>query len=137
MRHLLTGRGTYRLLGLSWALLLLAWQAVAQAPLVGHWVGHMTRVGSPLPIALDFSVRHGQLTGTFASSTQWASGIPLDSVVGAFPVLAFRLPSEPATSFVCTAQGPTLTRTFRQPGYPVGTLTLSRRPAPPRTYGLG
>jgi len=56
-------------------------RADTASPVAGHWEGTFEREGAALPVALDFTVERGVVTGRFTSPEQAAMEYPLDAPV--------------------------------------------------------
>jgi alpha-beta hydrolase superfamily lysophospholipase len=54
-------------------------RADAASPLAGHWEGTFEREGAALPVAFDFTVERGVVTGRFTTPEQAAMEYPLDA----------------------------------------------------------
>jgi alpha-beta hydrolase superfamily lysophospholipase len=109
-------------------------QVFGQNKIVGYWTGSMDREGSILNIAVEFNRQANKIVGFFNSSSQKASGIPLDNIVVANDSIQFQLMSDPTTYFNCQVSNNKIDGEFTQEGFSKGTITLSRAVKPPTTY---
>lgn len=107
---------------------------LCQSKSIGYWTGAMTRDSSEMKVALEFKRPENNITGFFNSSSQKASGIPLDSIISAKDTLAFQLMTDPITYFTCIVSNDTISGLFTQDGFSKGTVTLFRSGKPDIAY---
>src|SRR6185369_2125196 len=56
-------------------------RADTASPVAGHWEGTFEREGAALPVAFDFTVERGVVSGRFTTPEQAAMEYPLDAPV--------------------------------------------------------
>ncbi len=100
---------------------------------IGYWIGSMERDGALMDVSFEFRVS-GNLKGYFNSSSQRASGIPLDSVTTNKDSLTFQLMTEPVTYFKCKISDDHINGQIMQEGFSKGYLTLKKSQPPVKNF---
>jgi alpha-beta hydrolase superfamily lysophospholipase len=104
--------------------------AVCQSECIGYWAGKMERDSSIMNVSFVFKLQSSQILGFFNSSSQKASGIPLDSIRVTKDSLFFQLMSDPVTSFKCKVINNSIKGQIIQSGLSKGHLTLTQANSP-------
>ena len=101
-----------------------------QSKFTGYWTGSMNRDGSSMAVSFEFKEQNNKLVGFFNSSTQKASGIPLDNIGNDNDSLSFQLMSEPITLFKCKIIDNKINGDIIQDGFSKGVVSLNRSKIP-------
>jgi hypothetical protein len=109
-------------------------QAFCQNKSLGYWTGTMNREGSIMNITVEFKIQANIAVGFFNSSSQKASGIPLNSMVVVNDSTQFQLMSDPITYFRCRISKDKIYGEFIQEGFSKGIISLSRSVKPQTSY---
>jgi alpha-beta hydrolase superfamily lysophospholipase len=103
------------------------------SPLAGHWEGTFEREGAALPVAFDFTVERGVVTGRFTTPEQAAMEYPLDAPVKvAGPRVSFQIGSG-SLALDGVLAGDVLTGSLEEGGA-TGKFSVRRGAAPVLPY---
>jgi pimeloyl-ACP methyl ester carboxylesterase len=108
--------------------------SAAQKSIEGHWEGVMVREGAELTVSFDFTNQAKELTASFNSPTQRATGIPLRNVSYTAPKVHFELVGD-ATTIIFDGElnADVIAGQFRE-GDAKGTFSTRRVAAKPPTF---
>jgi len=110
--------------------------AVCQSNCAGYWTGIMVRDSSAMKVSFEFKMQNKKLLGFFNSSSQKASGIPLDSIRINNDSLFFQLMSDPITDFKCKVFNNKIDGQIIQDGFSEGNLSLVQASLPTKQFSF-
>jgi Dipeptidyl aminopeptidases/acylaminoacyl-peptidases len=110
--------------------------AVCQNKWIGYWTGTMERDSSTMNVSFVFKMQNNQTLGFFNSSSQKASGIPLDSIRNNKDSLFFQLMSDLVTYFKCKVFQNKIDGQIVQDGFSTGNLSLTQTTLPTTYYSF-
>jgi alpha-beta hydrolase superfamily lysophospholipase len=94
----------------------------------------MNREGEYMEVSFEFKILNKQLAGFFYSSSQRASGIPLDNVTYSRDSLIFQLMTEPVSLFKCKVSNDSIEGQIIQEGFSNGNLALIKSQPPIKNF---
>jgi pimeloyl-ACP methyl ester carboxylesterase len=96
----------------------------------------MVRDSSAMKVSFEFKMQNKKLLGFFNSSSQKASGIPLDSIRINNDSLFFQLMSDPITDFKCKVFNNKIDGQIIQDGFSEGNLSLVQASLPTKQFSF-